>query len=89
MTGISGANEICRTGPLYAAVDPDDAYHERSQGELRRVARDRRDVIVAYPTLLETYTLVLHRLGEPVASKWLTDILSGTAGGQRMVTKQG
>ncbi|HUY13721.1 MAG TPA: PIN domain-containing protein [Terriglobia bacterium] len=70
---------LADTGPLYAAVDPDDAYHERSQRELKRHTRDRRDVVIAYPTLLEAYTLVLYRLGDPIASNWLNEILSGAA----------
>ena len=54
---------LADSGPLYAAVDPDDAYHPQAQRELKRLARNHQDVIIAYPTLLETYTLVLHRLG--------------------------
>ena len=34
--------------------------------------------MVAYPTLLEAYTLVLFRLGEAAASRWLED-MSGAA----------
>jgi len=70
---------LADTGPLYAAVDPDDTLHERSQRELRRLTRDRRAVVVAYPTLCEAYTLVLYRLGIHVASNWVNDILSGTS----------
>jgi len=33
---------------------------------------------VAYPTLLEAYTLILYRLGRQPASNWLNDILIGT-----------
>jgi hypothetical protein len=29
---------------------------------------------VAYPTLLEAYTIVLHRLGKNVASNWLSEL---------------
>ncbi len=68
---------LADTGPLYAAVDPDDQYHERSQKELKRLSRDRRAVVVAYPILLESYTLVLYRLGEQAASTWLTETMEG------------
>jgi predicted nucleic acid-binding protein len=68
---------LADSGPLYAAVDPDDAYHERSQRELRRLTRERRDVLVPYPALLEAYTLVLYRMGVGIASEWLKDLLSG------------
>ena len=61
-------------GPLYAAADPDDAHHKRAHQELQRLARDRREVVVAYPTLLEAYTLVLFRLGRRSAARWLSDM---------------
>ncbi len=70
---------LADTGPLYASVDPDDAHHQRSQRELKRLARERRDVIVAYPALLESYTLVLYRLGIETASSWLREALSGAS----------
>ena len=65
---------LADTGPLYAAADPDDAHHERASQELRRVTRDKYEVVVAYPTLLEAYTLVLFRLGRNAASRWLSDM---------------
>jgi predicted nucleic acid-binding protein len=70
---------LADSGPLYAAVDPDDAHHDRAHRELNRLARDKREVLVAYPTLLEAYSLVLYRLGKRVASSWLVDITSGAA----------
>jgi len=68
---------LADTGPLYAAVDPDDGHHKRAQREIKRLARENAEVAIAYPTLLETYTLVLFRLGVKVASVWLNDILIG------------
>jgi predicted nucleic acid-binding protein len=65
---------VADTGPLYAAADPDDAYHKRSRQELQRLAREKKEVVVAYPTLLEAYTLVLFRLGRSTASGWLNDM---------------
>ena len=65
---------IADTGPLYAAVDPDDAHHKRAGKELERLSREKREVVVAYPTLLEAYTLVLFRLGNRTASLWLNDM---------------
>jgi len=67
------------TGPVYAAVDPDDQLHARAQHELKRLARDRRQVVLVYPTLLEAYTLVLYRLGNRSASQWLQEITAGAA----------
>src|SRR5258706_12719320 len=65
---------LADTGPLYAAVDPHDARHKQALGELRKLDREKREIVVAYPTLLETYTMVLHRLGRDTASDWLTDM---------------
>ena len=66
---------LADTGPLYAAADPDDAHHKRSRRELRRLADQNYEIIVAYPTLLEAYTLVLFRLGETAASRWLEEMV--------------
>ena len=68
---------IADTGPLYAAVDPDDQYHRRAQRELKRLVRDRHELVIAYPTLLESYTLLLYRLGREVAKAWLDEVLTG------------
>jgi predicted nucleic acid-binding protein len=65
---------LADTGPLYAAADPDDAHHKRARRELRRIADENQEIVVAYPTLLEAYTLVLFRLGEPAALHWLEDM---------------
>ena len=70
---------LADTGPLYAAVDPDDALHTRSRRELQRLVRERLAIIVPYPVLFETYTLVLHRLGIPAAWRWLEEIRSGAS----------
>ncbi len=70
---------LADTGPLYAAVDPDDAYHVQAQRELRRLSRSQRDVIISYPTLLEAYTLVLCRLGHGSALSWLDSVLAGAS----------
>jgi predicted nucleic acid-binding protein len=66
---------LADAGPLFAAVDPDDAYHKRAQSELKLVAREKRELIVSYSTVLETHALVLRRLGAKAAEDWLADIL--------------
>jgi hypothetical protein len=43
---------------LYAAADEDDADHERSLLQMEQLERDGRAVLIAYPTLLEAYSLV-------------------------------
>lgn len=65
---------LADAGPLYAIADEDDALHERAIEELRHLERDAREIVVAYPTLLETYSLVLYRMGNKAAAKWLTSI---------------
>jgi predicted nucleic acid-binding protein len=65
---------LADTGPLYAAVDPEDAHHARALQELQRLASDRWEVLILYSTLLEAYSLILFRLGGGAASDWLTDM---------------
>jgi len=70
---------IADTGPLYAAVDPNDQYHWRAQCELKRLREERNELIVAYPTLLEAYTLLLYRIGGETAMRWLRQVRAGAA----------
>src|SRR5580698_7856619 len=65
---------LADTGPLFAAVDPNDAHHQDALHELQRLAHDKRDVLVAFPTLLEAYSLIMFRLGRNVASSWLVEM---------------
>lgn len=65
---------LADTGPLYAAADPDDSHHKRAQRELRLLDEESQGVFVAYPTLLEAYTLVLFRIGQNAALRWLEDM---------------
>jgi len=39
--------------------------------QLQKLAKDRREVVIAYPTLLEAYGLLLFRMGTAAALKWL------------------
>ena len=68
---------IADTGPLYAAVDPDDQYHQQAQADLNQLQRENLRVVVAYPTVLEAYTLILYRLGNETAKTFLQQIFSG------------
>jgi predicted nucleic acid-binding protein len=70
---------LADAGPLYAAADTDDAHHRRAHAELNRLTRERREVMVAYPTLCEAYTLVLFRLGKNAAAIWLNDVMGGVS----------
>jgi predicted nucleic acid-binding protein len=66
------------TGPLYASADPDDAHHKRAQQQLHQLSREKLEIVVAYPILLEAYSLVLFRLGKAVASRWLDEMAGAT-----------
>ncbi len=68
---------LADTGPLYALVDPDDRHHSRARRETERLERQGLGVAVAYPTLLEAYTLVMRRLGGPAAALWVEETLGG------------
>jgi len=70
---------LADTGPLYAAVDPDDQYHARAQEQLQALAEQGLSVALAYPILLETYTLIRYRLGAGSAAAWLEDVREGSA----------
>ena len=65
---------LADTGPLYAANDEGDAHHQRALRELKELARDRREVLVPYPVLLEAYSLLLFRLGRNAALDWLAEV---------------
>ncbi len=69
---------LADTGPLYAAVDSDDQYHERARKQLQTLEDEGLSVVLAYPTLLEAYTLILYRLGHPTTLRWLEDVRAGT-----------
>ena len=65
---------LADTGPLYAAVDPEDERHARALLELQKLNRDRQEIVILYSTLLEAYSLIMFRLGRDVASNWLLDM---------------
>ena len=65
---------LADTGPLYAAVDPRDGFHQQAVVEMRKLARERRRVVVAYPILLEAHAMVRRRLGRSAARDWLADM---------------
>ena len=68
---------LADTGPLYALTDPSDQYHTRSRTELTAIESRNFTIAVSYPTLCETHTLILRRLGGPYARRWLDEMLDG------------
>jgi predicted nucleic acid-binding protein len=65
---------LADTGPLYGANDERDEHHHRAVRDLKEFARDRRDVLIAYPILLEAYSLLHFRLGKKAACDWLNEV---------------
>jgi predicted nucleic acid-binding protein len=57
---------------LYATADQSDSLHERAMQDFAKLERDHREVLLAYPTLLETYSLVLKRMGMRAAERWMS-----------------
>ena len=69
---------LADTGPLYAVRDPDDDRHSRAQRELGRLISQNLKVVVTYPALLESYSLVMRRLGIREAHGFLDEVLRGS-----------
>jgi predicted nucleic acid-binding protein len=69
---------LADTGPLYAARDPSDDCHGRTQDELGRLRTQNLKVVVPYPALLESFSLVMHKLGIREAH-WFLDEVVGTS----------
>ncbi len=67
------------SGPLYAAADIDDENHDRAHAELSRIDQEGLGVLIPYPILLESYTLVQRRLGLQFAQSWLGDVTEGSS----------
>ncbi len=65
---------LADAGPLYAAVDEADEHHREARQQLQTLDAERRNVVVAYPILLEGYSLVLYRLGAVAAQKWIASL---------------
>lgn len=65
---------LADSGPLYAAVDPHDAHHQRALKELGQLSQREYRIVVSFPTAVEAYTLVLFRLGRTVAVRWIGEI---------------
>jgi predicted nucleic acid-binding protein len=69
---------LADSGPLYAALDPQDSHHRRAVSDLRHFAHERSEVIIPYPILLEAYSMAMRRLGPVIASQWLSEATEGT-----------
>jgi predicted nucleic acid-binding protein len=65
------------TGPLLAAANRNDEYHQRSRCDLEKLTQEKRSLVVTYPTLLEGHSLALRRLGKQASEEWLADVIVG------------
>ena len=54
---------IADTGPLYATYDKSDSFHSIACQQLETLSQSNLSVIVPYPVLLESHSLILKRLG--------------------------
>ena len=68
---------IADTGPLYALLNASDQYHERAQLELGQIETDKLVILVPYPVYLESYSLVLYRLGFKSAQTFAKELEQG------------
>jgi predicted nucleic acid-binding protein len=66
---------IADTTPLYGAIDTSDQYHSRAQAELRRIESEDLTVIISFPVYIETYSLLLYRLGFEQANHFTQNCL--------------
>lgn len=65
---------LADTGPLYAAVDSNDSFHDRSLEDQEWLEAGNIEVAVSYATLQEAYVLVLRKLGN-VRARFLPEDL--------------
>lgn len=68
---------ISDTGPLYALLNASDQYHGRDQLELAQLEKSQIAIIVPYPVFLESYSLVLYRLGFEYAQSFAKELTQG------------
>ncbi|BAZ87891.1 type II toxin-antitoxin system VapC family toxin [Dolichospermum compactum] len=66
---------IADTGPLYAAIDVDDQYHQRSKIQIQRINAENLTILLSFPVYLETYNLLLYRLGTEQAISFAKDCI--------------
>ena len=61
---------LADTTPLYGAIDTSDQFHARAQAEIQRIAKEKLIVVVSFPVYIETYSLLLYRLGFEQANRF-------------------
>jgi len=66
---------LADTTPLYGAIDTSDQFHARAQAEIQRIATEKLIVVVSFPVYIETYSLLLYRLGFEQANRFSQNFL--------------
>jgi len=69
---------LADTGPLYAAYDSSDSYHDKAQQSLIILADKSLPVVLIYPVLLECHNLLLKRFGTAIGLRFLQEMKTGT-----------
>jgi predicted nucleic acid-binding protein len=62
---------VCDTGPLYAAADSSDAYHEKCSDLLTRLPRP---LVVPISVVIETSYLIERNLGPAAEARFLAEL---------------
>lgn len=65
---------IADTTPLYALIDSSDQYYQIAREQLLKIQQLNIQVIVSSHILLESYSLILYRLGIDTAIKFSQEI---------------
>jgi predicted nucleic acid-binding protein len=65
---------LADTSPLYSALDPSDDDHDRAREDMERLNAEGIGIMVAYTTLCECYSVILHKLGIGAAHGWLREV---------------
>ena len=68
---------IADTGPLYATYDKSDSFHPIALQQLEILNQSDLAVIIPYPVLLESHSLILKRLGIQAALRFIEEINRG------------
>lgn len=62
---------IVDTGIFYALLDKDDRYHQQAQAEMHTAIAQKLSLYAVYPVIIESYSLILYRLGFETAQRFL------------------
>ena len=61
---------LADTGPLYVLATPSDGLHSRAREEAGRLKREGFSVLISYPTLFGTQSLLSRRTAPASVHRW-------------------